>query len=91
MGLLTVKEAAERLRVSRTCVYALVQCGEIPCVRIGVGRGTIRIDAGDLAAFVENAKSACANLERDGASIPCAFEQLDSEKLTRAWNVSSNV
>lgn len=41
--MLTVKEVAERLRVSRTCVYQLIERGMLVCHRIGLGRGAIRI------------------------------------------------
>jgi len=42
--LLTVEEAAERLRVGRTKVYALIRSGEIPSVQIGRLR-RIHVDA----------------------------------------------
>jgi excisionase family DNA binding protein len=50
--MLTVKEVADRLRVSRTCVYQLVERGKLACHRIGIGRGAIRISLDDLTAFV---------------------------------------
>jgi excisionase family DNA binding protein len=54
--MLTVKEVAERLRVSRTCVYQLVERGKLACHRIGLGRGAIRIAIEDLAAYVEGCR-----------------------------------
>jgi excisionase family DNA binding protein len=39
-----VKQAAERLGVSRSLVYALVASGRLRHYRVGVGRGTIRIE-----------------------------------------------
>lgn len=53
--LLTVKEVAERLQCSDANVYALVEAGQLPFVRIGRSKG-YRIDAGDLAAFIEERK-----------------------------------
>jgi excisionase family DNA binding protein len=47
---LTVKAAAERLGVSASLVYALVASGQLPSYRVGVGRGTIRIDEAALEA-----------------------------------------
>ncbi len=35
MTLLTVEEAARRLSIGRTTLYALLKCGEITSVRIG--------------------------------------------------------
>jgi excisionase family DNA binding protein len=57
--MLTVVEVAVRLRISRTCVYQLVDSRRLGSHRIGVGRGTIRISEEDLAAYVEIAASSC--------------------------------
>jgi len=43
--LLTVREVADRLRVSRATVYRLVQAGALPVLRIS---NSIRIPAGSL-------------------------------------------
>lgn len=40
----TVKRAAELLGVSKSLVYALVASGQLPSYRVGIGRGTIRIE-----------------------------------------------
>jgi len=48
---LTVKQAAERLGVSRALVYALVAAGKIRHERHGLGRGTIRISDEDLEVY----------------------------------------
>jgi len=47
-GPLTVKEAAERLGVSPKTLYSLIEARKLPCLRIGKGRGTIRIRPADL-------------------------------------------
>ena len=47
--LLTVREVAERLRVCRATVYAMVERGELPHIRVGV---TVRVSPTDLAAFI---------------------------------------
>jgi excisionase family DNA binding protein len=49
--LLTVKQAAERLSVSRTLVYALCTRGEIRHERYGLGRGVLRISEEALEEF----------------------------------------
>lgn len=52
--LLTVKEVAERLKVSPAMIYLLCSRGRMPHVRVGIGdHGTIRIEEAALAAFVE--------------------------------------
>lgn len=51
--MLTVKEIAIRLKVSPGCVYALCACGRIPHLRLGIGRGAIRVVEADLQEFVE--------------------------------------
>lgn len=56
--MLTVKEVAERLRVSRTCVYQLVERGKLACHRIGLGRGAIRVTSQDLTTFIESCRDA---------------------------------
>ncbi len=54
--MLTVKEVSERLRVSRECVYALVNRGLLSCIRIGIGRGTIRFTETDLQEFISRSR-----------------------------------
>jgi excisionase family DNA binding protein len=49
--MLTVKQAAERLRVSTALIYALCAGGKIVYERYGLGRGTIRISDEDLEAY----------------------------------------
>jgi excisionase family DNA binding protein len=48
---LTVKQLAARWGVSRSAVYALVAAGEIPHVRVGLGRGTIRVAQEDADEY----------------------------------------
>ena len=47
--LLTLREVAKRLRVSRSTVYALCERGELPHVRIS---NAIRVAEGDLNVFL---------------------------------------
>ncbi len=47
--LLTVDEAAQRLRIGRSHLYTLVACGEIPSVKLGRSR---RIPVVELEGFV---------------------------------------
>lgn len=50
--MLSVRDVAEQLNVSQRCVYDLVAKGLLPHHRIGIGRGSIRIDPDDLARFL---------------------------------------
>ena len=47
--LLTVREAADVLGISRTAIYLLLQRGEIPSVKIGRSR---RIKRKDIESYV---------------------------------------
>ncbi|MBI1314016.1 helix-turn-helix domain-containing protein [bacterium] len=54
--LLTVKDVADRLNVSQSCIYQLVETGKIPHHRIGVGRGAIRFTEDDISEYLQNAR-----------------------------------
>jgi excisionase family DNA binding protein len=58
LALLTIKQTSQRLNVSEATVYDLCAKRKLPHVRIGSGRGTIRIDDNDLTAFIEGCKIA---------------------------------
>jgi len=64
--LLKVKEVAEQLQVSIACVYQLIEKGRLPCLRIGVGRGAIRVDEADLWGFLAD----CKSQKDEGATKP---------------------
>jgi excisionase family DNA binding protein len=53
--LLTIPECAAALRVSRSFLYELIAAGEFRPVRLG---RLVRLDANDIAAFIEDQKSA---------------------------------
>jgi excisionase family DNA binding protein len=52
-----VKEAAGRLEVSQSTVYELCARGLLPHVRVGAGRGAIRINEDDLRAYLESCRA----------------------------------
>jgi excisionase family DNA binding protein len=54
---LTVRQVAEQLQVSMASVYQMCSGGQLPHLRVGLKRGTIRIREQDLAAFIENSKA----------------------------------
>lgn len=49
---LTIREVAERLRVSQSLVRRMVRSGDIPSYRVGFGSGRLRIRADDLDAYI---------------------------------------
>lgn len=53
--LLTVEQAAEYLSCSEANLYALIEAGDLPYVRVGRRKG-YRIDRQDLDAFIESRK-----------------------------------
>ncbi len=56
--MLSVKDVAERLNVSSSIIYGLVDAGQIVCHRIGIGRGAIRISEEDLARYLKSCRDA---------------------------------
>ena len=53
---LTVPETADKLKVSKSCVYQLVETGQLSCHRIGTGRGAIRISETDLQEYLTSCR-----------------------------------
>jgi excisionase family DNA binding protein len=58
----TVRQAAKRLEVSPQLVYALIAAGKLSCVRIGLGRGTIRILDQHIADYLSKSESVAKTL-----------------------------
>ena len=56
-NMLTVRQVAEHLQVSVATIYCLCNQGKLPNVRVGMGRGTIRVKVEDLTAFIEASKA----------------------------------
>ena len=56
---MTVKQAAERLEVSKSLVYRLVEEKRLSCIRIGQRgrRGKIVIREADIEAFLQECQS----------------------------------
>ena len=52
--LLTVRDVANTLNVSASCVYQLIESGNLPHHRIGVGRGAIRMSEADLNEYLSS-------------------------------------
>lgn len=62
---LTVKEAAARLAISVQCVYQLCSRKKLAHLRLGVGRGVLRIPESALDEFV-----ARSIVQPDGTTAP---------------------
>lgn len=74
---MTVAEAAKQLEVSPRTVYQLCAEGLLSHIRIGVGRGAIRIGQDDIDAFRERARA--KSLERRPAPVvPYALKHIKS-------------
>lgn len=86
MALLTIKQMQAELAISRACAYALIESGQLPCIRIGVGRGTIRVDESDLCEFIESRKQNATSKRRKAKpNHGATFVHLNAEKLRQAW------
>ena len=56
MKLLTVRGSAARFGCSEALMYLLCAERRLPHVRLGIGRGTIRIAEGDVNECVKNSR-----------------------------------
>lgn len=55
LQLLTVRQTASRLGCSAANVYSLIECGDLPIVRVGRHKG-YRVDIRDLDGFIYGRK-----------------------------------
>lgn len=52
MKLFTVDNVADELRVSKSLIYQLIESNSLAAIRVGNGRGTLRVSAEDLDAYL---------------------------------------
>lgn len=64
LKLLTVKEVATALSVSKSLVYQLVDRGELPYVPVGTSKA-YRFDPDDIVAFIRGRK-----VQNEGGKLP---------------------
>lgn len=65
--LLTVKEVAERLRLSVSQVYALIGCGKLRCFRLSTGnQGAVRVSERQVEDFLAASESTPAASPPEG-------------------------
>ncbi len=50
-------QVADRLNVSLSTVYGLIESKRLACYRIGQGRGAVRVSEDDLAAYLQHCRS----------------------------------
>ena len=55
---MTVPEMAAALRVDRSVIYKEISAGNIDAIRVGLGRGSIRIPVSEFRAYVAKRKTA---------------------------------
>ena len=51
-----VKDVAEHFKVSRQTIYRAIESGQLDALKLGTGRGTLRVTGAAVLAFAE----ACA-------------------------------
>jgi excisionase family DNA binding protein len=86
----TVRQVADRLAVAPATIYLLCSQQRIDHIRVGVGRGAIRISAEAVNRFIERAtvqpeSMAGARLRTTAATGPNVFKELDQDRLLEAW------
>ncbi len=64
MSLLTIQETAIRLRLTASSVYRLVNRGLLQAIRVGYGRGRLRIEETDLQAYLDAQRTETAGQPR---------------------------
>jgi excisionase family DNA binding protein len=82
---LTVKDVANRLAVSKASIYQLVQRNHLEHVRIGTGRGTIRIKEESLDAYL---KRDVSGETKHKSHTPVAFKHVDFDRIYGSSNES---
>ena len=85
--LLTVRQVAKQLNVSRQCVYWLVGERLLLACRLGERRRAIRIQEQEVNRYLEDARIPwrANRVTPPAISTPSAFRQLNANRLRRAW------
>lgn len=59
-----VKAVAEMLDVSPATIYRAVECGALEAVRLGMGKGAVRIAKEAIAAYLKTCRQAAVTTSR---------------------------
>lgn len=65
-----VADAAKLLEIKTSTIYALCAAGEIDHLRIGFGRGTIRIESEAVEAYRNRARVKAKPVSKSAAGTP---------------------
>ena len=81
---LTVREAAQFLKTSKSFLYQLVTNRKIACYKIG--QGAIRFQLDDLLAYLEQCRvEPEKQISRGIHSTGTTFQHLNASRLAEAW------
>jgi excisionase family DNA binding protein len=75
---LTVEEVAEILKVNKQSVFNWIDREGLPAVRVGTGRGRLRIRPSDLDRWVERG--------RIGGGDPTAADEVSEARSSKRWS-----
>ncbi|MQA26035.1 MAG: helix-turn-helix domain-containing protein [Micromonosporaceae bacterium] len=78
--LFKVRAVAEIYDVSRATIYRAVESGKLPALKLGKGRGTIRIPESALASFT--AACAAGEVDIDGITTESQAPASEQERLS---------
>ena len=85
-GLLTIREAADVLRVSESTIRNAIGSGRLRAFRFGVRGGSIRIGRADLEDYMASCATAAQPAGRAcGRADGGLFKSLDAGRLLAAW------
>ena len=85
-GLLTIREAADALRVSESTIRNAIGSGRLRAFRFGVRGGSIRIGRADLEDYMASCATAAQPVGRAaGQADGGLFKSLDAGRLLAAW------
>jgi excisionase family DNA binding protein len=80
---LTIKQVAERLNVGLGTAYALCARRQLEHVRVGAGRGTLRVSEEALERFIEG-----ATVRLEGPAAPKPRTPAPARPVIRLTNLS---
>ncbi len=67
--LLTIKQVANRLKMDYSHIYRMIRAGVLPSIKVGIGRGVIRVKESDFEAYIERERSNEQSISQDGGSV----------------------
>ncbi|WP_414943368.1 helix-turn-helix domain-containing protein [Amycolatopsis sp. cmx-11-32] len=79
-----VKQLAEALDVHRSTIYRAIESGALDALKIGTGKGALRIPGSSVNIWLSDCADAAYHLVEDGASV----EALDDPETDDAAEVA---